>query len=70
MAETEPERLWLQIHELLERRAKLRAVFEQALDRVLTEGERQDIAKVLGLIDQETAELQRRLDALRGGQGS
>lgn len=65
MAETEPERLLLLIHELMERQAKLRAVHQHALEKALTDEERQDIQAVLGSLDKEIASLQQRLDALR-----
>ena len=65
MAETEPERLCLLIHELMERQAKLRAVMQNALEKALTDEERQDIQAVLGSLDNEIASLQQRLDALR-----
>ena len=65
MAETEPERLSLLIHELMERQAKLRAVMQHALKQALTIEERQDIQAVLASLDKEIALLQQRLDALR-----
>lgn len=71
MAETEPERLLLWLHELQERRGRLRAVFEQALRRVLTDQERDDLEQVLASIDGEIASVRERLEALReaGGDG-
>ena len=70
MAETEFDRLTLRLVELIERRAALRAFLEQASGKALTDGERQDIQTVLGVLDEEMSELERRLESLRGGTGA
>jgi hypothetical protein len=67
----EPERLALQLQALLERRASLRAILEQlALNRLLTAKERGDIHRVIALIDQEMADLRKRLESLSSGPSS
>ena len=72
MTYQEPERLALQLQQLLERRGKLRAILEQALGNALTAQERRDILRVLDLIDRETASVEQRLETLRsiGGGGT
>jgi hypothetical protein len=69
MAETEPERLSLKLYELLERRATLRAIVEQAIQKALTEQERDDIRKMMAKIDKDIAELEQTLKALQAGAG-
>jgi hypothetical protein len=69
MAETEPERLSLKLYELLDRRATLRAIVEQAIQKALTEQERDDIRKMMAKIDKDIAELEQTLKALQAGAG-
>lgn len=65
----EPERLALEVHALIERQASLRAVLAHRLNDSLTPGERAEIERVIGLIDKEIAELQRRLTSIGTGTG-
>ena len=67
MTYLEPERLVLQLQELLERRATLRAVLENAMADALTPREQGDIRRVLASIDGEMAALKERLASLRSG---
>lgn len=69
MTHTEPEQLALRLQELIERRAILRDFLEQALAKALTEEEQADIHRVIGLVDQEMAQLEERLRALQPGTG-
>lgn len=69
MTHTEPEQLALRLQELIERRAILRGFLEQALAKALMEEERADIHRVIGLVDQEMAQLEERLRALQPGAG-
>ena len=57
----------LQLQELLERRATLRAVLENAMADALTPREQGDIRRVLAAIDVEMAALKERLASLRSG---
>jgi hypothetical protein len=67
----EPERLALQLQVLLERRASLRAILEQlTLNSLLTAKERSDIHRVIALIDQEMADVRKRLESLGSGPSS
>jgi hypothetical protein len=66
---TEPEQLALRLQELIERRAILRGFLEQALAKALTEEEQADIHRVIGLVDQEMAQLEERMRALQPGAG-
>lgn len=66
MTHAEPERLALQLQELIERRATLRAILEQrALHKLLTAKEGADIQRVIQFIDHEMTELRQRLESLR-----
>lgn len=65
MTYQEPERLALQLNELMERRNALRAVLNRRLQDVLTDEERRDIQRVIALIDTEMAQLESRLADLR-----
>ena len=69
MTYTEPEQLALRVLELIELRAVLRGILEQALAKTLTEEERADIHRVIGLVDAELAQLEERLRALQPGAG-
>ena len=64
MTYLEPERLALQIREVLQRRSTLRDMLESRLADALTPTERGDIAKVIAHLDREIADLQARLAAL------
>ena len=69
MTYTEPEQLALRLQELLERRTILRGFLEQALAKAPTDEEREDIHRVIGLVDREMAQLEERLRALQPGAG-
>ena len=69
MTYPEPERLALEVHAMIERQASLRAVLAHRLNDSLTPGERAEIERVIGLIDKEIAELQRRLASIGTGTG-
>ena len=69
MTHTEPELLALRLQELIERRAILRGLLEQALTRALTDQEQADIHRVIGLVDGEVAQLRERLRVLQPGTG-
>ena len=69
MTYTEPEQLALRLQELIERRSILRGILEQALGKALTDDERADIRRVIGLVDAEMAQLEERLRALQPGTG-
>ena len=60
----EPERLALQIRELLLRRSTLRELLESRLADALTATERDDIVKVIVHLDREISDLQARLAQL------
>ena len=64
MTYLEPERLALQIRELLLRRSTLREMLESRLADALTATERDDIAKVIVHLDRDIADLQARLAGL------
>jgi hypothetical protein len=65
----EPERLALQLRELMERRAILRGILEQRLRALLTDAERSDIEHVIGILEREMSDLLKRLEALQPGAG-
>lgn len=67
MTYQEPERLALQLRELMERRATLRAILQHAITRAMTDEERADIQRVICIIDKEMADLEKRLASLRSG---
>jgi hypothetical protein len=67
VANTEPERLSLELQLLLQRRSQLRKVLESALMDALTEQEEDDLHRVLDHVDTDIHRIQQRLDALRKG---
>jgi hypothetical protein len=64
MTYTEPERLALELRELIERRARLHAMLRDALQLTLTDQERDDLQRVLDSTGHEKARLEARLHDL------
>jgi uncharacterized protein involved in exopolysaccharide biosynthesis len=65
MTYSEPERLALELQQLIERRARLRAILHSALKEALTEQEQADLRRVLDMVETEKDVLERRLQDLR-----
>lgn len=69
MTTSEGERLVLEIQALIERRERLLAALNTALRASLTQQEVADIQRVLGEVEAEKRDLERRLALVGGGQG-
>lgn len=67
MTTTEPERLALELHQLLQRRSRLREMLHGALLDALTEQEEADLHRVLDHVETHIRVIERRLEALRKG---
>jgi hypothetical protein len=64
---SEPERLALELQQLIERRTRLRGILGGRLQKELTSAEKADLLRVIDQVDTERAMLERRLADLLGG---